>query len=125
MYACSFVRDRCFLSPLQSIPARRLTPGATSRPQSRTEVVSVNPAELAAALERPKWQSLAGGDPPRTFGQQVGFDGPGRTYLKSAGLFTVTKLLLPLGVELRYRIKSETEAQERVAVGFRGSIART
>ena len=33
-----------------------------------------------------------------------------------AGVFTVTRLLPPLGVELQYRIKSETEAHERVAV---------
>jgi hypothetical protein len=51
-----------------------------------------------------------------SIGQQVSLDGPGRTYLKVAGVFTVTRLLPPLGVELQYRIKSETEAHERVAV---------
>jgi hypothetical protein len=49
-------------------------------------------------------------------GQQVSLDGPGRTYLKLAGVFTVTRLLPPLGMEFQYRIKSETEAHERVAV---------
>ena len=56
-----------------------------------------------------------------SIGQQVSLDGPGRTYLKVAGVFTVTKLLPPLGVELQYRIKSDREAHERVAVGG-GSI---
>ena len=51
-----------------------------------------------------------------SIGQQVNFDGRVRTYLKPAGVFTVTKLLPPLGVELRYRIKSDREALERVAV---------
>ena len=37
-------------------------------------------------------------------------------YLKLAEIFTVTRLLPPLDVELQYRIKSETEAHERVAV---------
>jgi hypothetical protein len=37
-------------------------------------------------------------------------------YLKLAGVFTVTRLLPPLGAEFQYRIKSETEAPERVAV---------
>lgn len=41
--------------------------------------------------------------------------GSGGTYLKLAGAFTVTRLL-PLGVELQYRIKSKAEAHERVAV---------
>jgi hypothetical protein len=49
-----------------------------------------------------------------TLGQQVYFDGPGGTYLKLAGVFTVTRLLPPRGVELQYRIKSETETHERV-----------
>jgi hypothetical protein len=51
-----------------------------------------------------------------SIGQQVSFDEPGRRYLKLAGVFTVTRLLPPLGVELQYRIKSEIEAHERVAV---------
>jgi hypothetical protein len=51
-----------------------------------------------------------------SIGQQVSLDGPGRTYLKLAGVFTVTRLLPPLGAEFQYRIKSETEAHERVAV---------
>ena len=50
-----------------------------------------------------------------SIGQQVSLDGPGRTYLKLAGVFTVTRLLPPLGVELQYRIKSAGEAYERVA----------
>jgi hypothetical protein len=50
-----------------------------------------------------------------SIGQQVSLDGPGRTYMKLVGVFTVTRLLPPLGVELQYRIKSETEAHERVA----------
>jgi hypothetical protein len=48
-------------------------------------------------------------------GQQVNFDGRGGTYLKRAGVFTITKLLPPVGTELQYRIKSEGEAYERVA----------
>ena len=48
-------------------------------------------------------------------GQQVTFDGSGRTYLKRAGVFTVTKLLPPLGSELQYRVKSGGKADERVA----------
>jgi hypothetical protein len=51
-----------------------------------------------------------------SIGQQVSFDGRVRTYLKPAGVFTVTKLLPPLGLELQYRIKSQREAHERVAV---------
>src|ERR1700730_4291400 len=35
---------------------------------------------------------------------------------QDAGVFTVTRLLPPLGVELQYRIKREIEAHERVAV---------
>jgi hypothetical protein len=58
----------------------------------------------------------AGGLRAYSIGQQVSLDGPGRTYLKLAGVFTVTRLLPPLGVELQYRIKSEIEAHERVAV---------
>ena len=50
-----------------------------------------------------------------SIGQQVSLDGPGRTYLKLAGVFTVTKLLPPLGAELQYRIKSAGEVHERVA----------
>jgi len=49
-------------------------------------------------------------------GQQVSFGGRVVTYLKRTGVFTITKLLPPLGAELQYRIKSETEAHERVAV---------
>ena len=49
-----------------------------------------------------------------SIGQQVSLDGSGRTYLKLADVFTVTRLLPPVGVELQYRIKSETEAHERV-----------
>ena len=37
------------------------------------------------------------------------------TYLKRTGVFTITKLLPPLGAELQYRIKSAGEAHERVA----------
>jgi len=48
-------------------------------------------------------------------GQQVNFVGGIGTYLKRPGVFTVTKLLPPLGAELQYRIKSEGEAHERVA----------
>ncbi|MGH7001858.1 MAG: hypothetical protein ACREEA_10170, partial [Stellaceae bacterium] len=36
-------------------------------------------------------------------------------YLRRAGVFTVTKLLPPLGAELQYRVKSEGEVHERVA----------
>jgi hypothetical protein len=50
-----------------------------------------------------------------TVGQQVSFDRRIGTYLKRAGVFTVTKLLPPLGTELQYRVKSEGEAYERVA----------
>lgn len=48
-------------------------------------------------------------------GQHVSFDGRGGAYLKRAGIFTITKLLPPVGTELQYRIKSEGEAHERVA----------
>jgi hypothetical protein len=48
-------------------------------------------------------------------GQQVNFEGGVGTYLKRPGVFTVTKLLPPLGAELQYRVKSEGEAHERVA----------
>jgi hypothetical protein len=48
-------------------------------------------------------------------GQHVSFDGRGGTYLKRAGVFTITKLLPPVGTELQYRIKSDGEAYERVA----------
>ena len=50
-----------------------------------------------------------------SIGQHVSFDKRVGTYLKRAGVFTVTKLLPPLGAELQYRIKSEGEAHERVA----------
>ncbi|MGH6847069.1 MAG: hypothetical protein ACREC0_06435 [Methylocella sp.] len=50
-----------------------------------------------------------------SIGQQVSFNGRLGIYLKRAGVFTVTKLLPPLGAELQYRIKSEGEAHERVA----------
>jgi len=49
-------------------------------------------------------------------GQQVSFDGRVGTYLKRAGAFTIMKLLPPVGAELQYRIKSEGEAHERVAI---------
>jgi len=48
-------------------------------------------------------------------GQRVSFDGRVVTYLRRTGVFTVTKLLPPVGAELQYRIKSEGEAHERVA----------
>lgn len=51
-----------------------------------------------------------------SIGQEVSFDGSGGTYVKLAGVFTVTRLLPPRGVELQYRIKSKAEAHERVAV---------
>jgi hypothetical protein len=50
-----------------------------------------------------------------SIGQRVSFDGRVGTYLKRAGVFTITKLLPPVGAELQYRIKSEGEAHERVA----------
>lgn len=50
-----------------------------------------------------------------SIGQQVSFGGRVVTYLKRPGIFTITKLLPPLGAELQYRIKSEHEAHERVA----------
>jgi len=50
-----------------------------------------------------------------SIGQHVSFDKRVGTYLKGAGVFTVTKLLPPVGAELQYRIKSEGEAHERVA----------
>ena len=58
-----------------------------------------------------------------SIGQQVNFDGRVRTYLKPAGVFTVTKLLPPLGVELQYRIKSQREAHERVAIEHELQVA--
>jgi hypothetical protein len=48
-------------------------------------------------------------------GQQVSFGERVVTYLKRTGVFTITKLLPPLGAELQYRIKSAGEAHERVA----------
>lgn len=51
-----------------------------------------------------------------SIGQQVSFGGRVVTYLKRTGVFTITKLLPPVGVELQYRIKSEHEAHERVAI---------
>lgn len=48
-------------------------------------------------------------------GQRVSFDVRVVTYLRWTGVFTVTKLLPPVGAELQYRIKSEDEAYERVA----------
>ena len=48
-------------------------------------------------------------------GQQVNFVGGIGTYLKRPGVFTVTKLLPPLGAELQYSVKSEGEVHERVA----------
>jgi hypothetical protein len=48
-------------------------------------------------------------------GQQVSFGGRVVTYLERTGVFTITKLLPPLGAELQYRIKSAGEAYERVA----------
>jgi hypothetical protein len=48
-------------------------------------------------------------------GQQVSFGGRVVTCLKRTGVFTITKLLPPLGAELQYRIKSAGEAHERVA----------
>jgi hypothetical protein len=50
-----------------------------------------------------------------SIGQHLSFDKRVGTCLKRAGVFTVTKLLPPLGAELQYRIKSEGEAHERVA----------
>ena len=48
-------------------------------------------------------------------GQQVSFGGRVVTYLKRTGVFTITRLLPPLGAELQYRIKSADEVHERVA----------
>ena len=50
-----------------------------------------------------------------SIGQQVGFGDRVVTYLKRTGVFTITKLLPPLGAELQYRIKSAGEVHERVA----------
>ena len=51
-----------------------------------------------------------------SIGQQVSFGGRIVTYLKRTGVFTITKLLPPVGADLQYRIKSEHEAHERVAI---------
>jgi hypothetical protein len=48
-------------------------------------------------------------------GQRVSFDGLVVTYLRRDGVFSITKLLPPVGAELQYRIKSEHEGHERVA----------
>ncbi len=48
-------------------------------------------------------------------GQQVSFVGRVVTYMRRAGVFTITKLLPPVGAELQYRVKSEHEGHERVA----------
>jgi len=50
-----------------------------------------------------------------SIGQKVSFDRRIGTYLKRAGVFTITKLLPPSGAELQYRVKSDGEAHERVA----------
>ena len=49
-------------------------------------------------------------------GQQVSFVGRVVTYLRRAGVFSITKLLPPVGAELQYRVKSEHEGHERVAI---------
>jgi hypothetical protein len=49
-------------------------------------------------------------------GQQVSFDGRAVKYLRRVGVFTITKLLPPVGAELQYRIKCEHEGHERVAI---------
>jgi hypothetical protein len=51
-----------------------------------------------------------------TVGQHVSFDGRAGTSFKRAGVFTITKLLPPVGTELQYRIKNEHEGHERVAI---------
>ena len=51
-----------------------------------------------------------------SIGQQVSFGGRVVTYLKRTGVLTITKLLPPVGADLQYRIKSEHEAHERVAI---------
>lgn len=51
-----------------------------------------------------------------SIGQQVSFDGSGGTHLKLAGVFTVTRLMPPLGTEFQYRIKGGAEAHERVVL---------
>ena len=48
-------------------------------------------------------------------GQQVSFVGRVVTYLRRPGVFSITKLLPPVGAELQYRVKSEHEGHERVA----------
>jgi len=45
-------------------------------------------------------------------GQQVSFGERVVTYLTRTGVFTITKLLPPLGAELQYRIKSAGEVHE-------------
>ena len=84
------------------------------------------------AGKRPNWQNLVGGGSLRTLrltrpkvklmtrhiysvGQQVSFVGRVVTYLRRAGVFTITKLLPTVGAELQYRVKSEHEGHERVA----------
>lgn len=84
------------------------------------------------AGKRPNWQNSVGGGSLRTLrltrpkvklmtrhiysvGQQVSFVGRVVTYLRRAGVFTITKLLPPVGAELQYRVKSEHEGHERVA----------
>jgi hypothetical protein len=42
----------------------------------------------------------------------------------TTGVYKVTKLLPPLGVELQYRIRSEGEAHERVVVEHQIKAAR-
>jgi len=84
------------------------------------------------AGKRPNLQNLVGGGSLRTLrltrpkvklmtrhiysvGQQVSFVGRVVTYLRRAGVFSITKLLPPVGAELQYRVKSEHEGHERVA----------
>ena len=81
------------------------------------------------AGKRPNWQNLVGGgslrltrpkgkthDQTHLFSRTaVSFVGRVVTYLRRAGVFTITKLLPPVGAELQYRVKSEHEGHERVA----------
>jgi hypothetical protein len=50
-----------------------------------------------------------------SIGQRVSFDKRAGPYPARSGVYSIIKLLPPVGVELQYRIKSDAEAYERVA----------
>ena len=51
-----------------------------------------------------------------SIGQSVSLGAKAGIHLNPTGIYTVTRLLPPLGAEFQYRIRSEPEAHERVVV---------